>query len=111
MRSRPRGKLCEMQAPARPTMSRCKVRPSALLSPAPIHACASIAEAAKLQFAVSAEVDLDEMTFDAERRTYTWPCRCSSQFEIDEAALERGVDLASCFGCSAHIRVLYQTVE
>lgn len=73
--------------------------------------CVPVAEAAKLQFAVSAEVDLDEMTFDAQRRTYTWPCRCSSQFEIDEAALERGVDLASCFGCSAHIRVLYQTAE
>ena len=70
-----------------------------------------VGEAAKLQVAVSAEVDLDDMVYDAGKHVYSWPCRCSSHFEIDEASLEKGVDLASCFGCSAHVRVLYQSAE
>lgn len=95
----------------RPTTSRCRVRRGALTFRLFLTLVLLIAEAAKLQIAVSAEVDLDDMSYDAQRRIYTWPCRCSSHFEIEEAALERGVELASCFGCSAHIRVLYQVAE
>lgn len=102
------GKLCEIlnrgvrmtpRSRVRRTSSSCSILTSAEVV------------ASKHQLAIAAEVDLDEMTYDGERRSYTWPCRCSSYFEIDEATLERGGELVSCYGCSSHIKVLYQTAD
>jgi len=57
-------------------------------------------------------VDLDDMTFDSETATYTFPCRCGKEggFAITEDDLEKGRDLVECRGCSSWIRVSYEMV-
>ena len=58
-------------------------------------------------------VDLDDMTFDEDSGTYTFPCRCGETggFVLTGDDLERGRDIVECRGCSSWIRVLYEPVS
>ncbi|KAJ2400290.1 DnaJ sub C member 24 [Coemansia sp. RSA 2559] len=60
---------------------------------------------------VQDEVDLDDMDFDKSAGVFSFPCRCSAQYEIGEDDLEEGREIAPCSGCSLKIRVLYDTIE
>jgi len=55
-------------------------------------------------------VDLDDMTYNNESATYTFPCRCGKEggFVITEQDLEKGRDIVECRGCSSWIRVSYE---
>ena len=55
-------------------------------------------------------VDLDDMSYDPETLTYSFPCRCGNQggFAITEDDLGRGRDLVECKGCSSRIRICYE---
>lgn len=55
-------------------------------------------------------VDLDDMSYDTETLTYSFPCRCGKQggFAVTEEDLERGRDLVECRGCSSRIRISYE---
>ncbi|KAJ2547401.1 hypothetical protein EV175_005235 [Coemansia sp. RSA 1933] len=60
---------------------------------------------------VQDEVDLDDMDHDESAAVFSYPCRCSSQYEIHECDLDEGRDIAPCSGCSLKIRVLYDIIE
>ena len=60
------------------------------------------------KWAVSAVVDLDEMTLDPNTDCYTFPCRCGGAFVVGEVELEEGVELVCCNTCSLSIRITYQ---
>jgi hypothetical protein len=53
-------------------------------------------------------VDLDDMSYDSETLTYSFPCRCGKSFTVTEDDLERGWDLVECKGCSSWIRISYE---
>jgi diphthamide biosynthesis protein 4 len=53
-------------------------------------------------------VDLDDMSYNPETLTYSFPCRCGKKFAMTEDDLERGRDLVECKGCSSWIRISYE---
>ncbi|KAJ2513067.1 hypothetical protein GGI11_004533 [Coemansia sp. RSA 2049] len=69
------------------------------------------AEESRARGVVQDEVDLDDMVFDESNRVFSFPCRCSSQYEITEDDLEGGFEIAPCSGCSLKIKVLYDVIE
>jgi len=54
------------------------------------------------------EVDLDECGYDDAECLYSYSCRCGAELLIDEASLQRGIDLFPCSQCSIVYRVLYE---
>jgi hypothetical protein len=60
---------------------------------------------------VFAEVDLDDMAFDEETATYSYPCRCSDKFVVSEEELEQGVDTLGCNSCTFVIKLQYEKNE
>ncbi|OBZ87076.1 protein DPH4 [Choanephora cucurbitarum] len=65
----------------------------------------------KKDMAISAEVDLDEMEYTEEEKTFSLVCRCSGEYLITEDELEEGIDVIGCNNCSLRIRVLYDVVD
>ncbi|XP_068731700.1 dnaJ homolog subfamily C member 24-like [Montipora capricornis] len=60
---------------------------------------------------VSAEVDLDDMEYHEDIRTFSSVCRCSGEYLISESDLENGQDTVCCSGCTLSIRVLYNELS
>jgi len=67
--------------------------------------------AMKAETAITDVIDLNNCTFDEENAVYLHRCRCGSVYRITEDALERGISIYRCDGCSAAIHVLYQEVD
>lgn len=65
----------------------------------------------KKDLAIGAEVDLDEMEYNEEDRSFSLVCRCSGDYVITEDELETNIDVVGCNNCSLRIRVLYDVVE
>eukprot|EP00455_Lapot_gusevi_P051074 TRINITY_DN7531_c0_g1_i7.p1 TRINITY_DN7531_c0_g1~~TRINITY_DN7531_c0_g1_i7.p1 ORF type:complete len:129 (+),score=9.58 TRINITY_DN7531_c0_g1_i7:177-563(+) len=55
---------------------------------------------------VSAEVDLDDMTFVPESTSYEWRCRCGDTLSVSEDSLLQGAEIFTCPTCSLNIRIL-----
>jgi diphthamide biosynthesis protein 3 len=53
------------------------------------------------------EVELEDFTFDSEDHIYYYPCPCGDRFQITEAELEDGEEIARCPSCSLMLRVIY----
>ncbi|CAO3682631.1 unnamed protein product [Rhizopus stolonifer] len=58
-----------------------------------------------------AEVDLDDMEYNEEEKSFSLECRCSGTYEITENDLENDIDIVGCNNCSLKIRVLYEVLE
>ncbi|RCH99095.1 Diphthamide biosynthesis protein 4 [Rhizopus azygosporus] len=65
----------------------------------------------KNDLAIGAEIDLDDMEYAEEDRSYFYECRCSGDYIITEIDLEHGIDIVGCNNCSLKIRVLYEVLE
>ena len=84
-----------------------------VLSDAPSRREYDAAQAVAAGQRISAEVDLDDLTFEEEAGAdgddlYTWPCRCGWGYKITTSMLEEGCDVFPCEGCSLCIRVMYE---
>ncbi|CUE71320.1 Hypothetical protein, putative [Bodo saltans] len=53
------------------------------------------------------EVELDELTYDAENQRLQYPCPCGDLFEMLLDDLLNGKDIAQCPTCSLTVKVLY----
>ena len=66
-------------------------------------------------------IDLDDMSYSEETRSWTWPCRCgnSPAYAVPEEALwdltvdhnGRGEVIVACEGCSLYKRVVFEDTE
>mmetsp|Transcript_3365 Transcript_3365/g.11039 ORF Transcript_3365/g.11039 Transcript_3365/m.11039 type:complete len:94 (-) Transcript_3365:419-700(-) len=56
-------------------------------------------------------VDLDDMDYHEASGKYTFQCPCGDLFEISEADLLNGIDIARCPSCSLTIRVLFEVQD
>lgn len=65
----------------------------------------------KQDLAIGAEVDLDDMEYNEEEKSFFLECRCSGTYEITENDLENDIDIVGCNNCSLKIRVLYEVLE
>ena len=58
---------------------------------------------------VHAEIDLDEMEYNEQLKTFHYDCRCGGLgFTVTEDELEEGVDRVYCGTCSLMIKLLYE---
>lgn len=57
------------------------------------------------------EIEIEDMTYDADREIYHYPCPCGDRFEIAIADLRDNEDIAVCPSCSLMIRVIYEVVR
>jgi diphthamide biosynthesis protein 4 len=65
----------------------------------------------KKDLAIGAEVDLDDMEYNEDKKLFSLVCRCSGDYIITEDELETGIDVVGCNNCSLRIRVLYDVIE
>ena len=57
------------------------------------------------------EVEIEDMTWDEEKRVFHYPCPCGDRFEISRKQLKNYEDVATCPSCSLIIRVIYDPVR
>jgi len=62
----------------------------------------------KRTMSIYEEIEVEDMTFDDETQTYTYPCPCGDKFEIGLDELLDGEDVALCPSCTLRIRVIYE---
>jgi diphthamide biosynthesis protein 4 len=73
---------------------------------------------------IFAEVDLDDMNFNENTKTFSLPCRYTSLqtllkhnrcggegFSVTESELEENIDRVYCGSCSLMIKILYDIQE
>jgi len=53
------------------------------------------------------EVPIEDMTWNAELKAYTYECPCGDLFQITLEDLKKGEDRGDCPSCSLYITVLY----
>lgn len=53
------------------------------------------------------EVEIEDMTFDAESQIYSYPCPCGDKFSISLEELYDGEDIGTCPSCTLRIRVIF----
>ncbi|KAK0553828.1 Diphthamide biosynthesis protein 3 [Tilletia horrida] len=57
------------------------------------------------------EIELEDMSYDAVKRVFHYPCPCGDRFEISRAQLREAEDIARCPSCSLLIRVVYDPLD
>jgi hypothetical protein len=53
------------------------------------------------------EVEIEDMTWDEDTLTYTYPCPCGDKFSIALEELYDGEDIASCPSCTLRVKVIF----
>lgn len=61
--------------------------------------------------AIYDEIEIEDMTFDADLQLYTYPCPCGDRFQIGLEDLRDSEDIAVCPSCSLMIRVIFDLVR
>jgi diphthamide biosynthesis protein 3 len=57
------------------------------------------------------EVEIEDMIYDEEDYSYTYPCPCGDQFRITLEELWDGEDIAKCPSCTLRIMVVYDEAD
>jgi len=53
------------------------------------------------------EIEIEDMEFDEDKKTYFYPCPCGDRFQITVEQLENGEEVGTCPSCTLIIRVIY----
>ena len=53
------------------------------------------------------EVEIEDMTWEEDTLTYTYPCPCGDKFSIALEELYDGEDIASCPSCTLRVKVIF----
>lgn len=54
------------------------------------------------------EIEIEDMIYDSETMTYSYPCPCGDRFKISLEDLWEGEDIADCNSCTLYIQVIYE---
>ena len=57
------------------------------------------------------EIEIEDMTFDAETQMYSYPCPCGDRFKVSLEDLWDGEDIAYCQSCTLFIQVIYEEAD
>ena len=52
------------------------------------------------------EVEIEDLTYNAATRLFTYPCPCGDKFQLSAEDLLAGEDVAPCPSCSLRIRIV-----
>ncbi|OAY25459.1 DPH3 homolog [Manihot esculenta] len=53
------------------------------------------------------DVEIEDMEWNEELKSYTYPCPCGDLFQITKEDLRLGEEIARCPSCSLYITVIY----
>lgn len=53
------------------------------------------------------DVEIEDMEWNDELQSYTYPCPCGDLFQITKEELKIGEEIARCPSCSLYITVIY----
>jgi diphthamide biosynthesis protein 3 len=54
------------------------------------------------------EIEIEDMTYDPETHTYSYPCPCGDRFKVSLEDLWEGDDIADCQSCTLFVTVIYE---
>ena len=54
------------------------------------------------------EVEIEDMEYNKEDYSYSYPCPCGDKFRITLEELHDGEDIARCGSCSLRIQVIFE---
>jgi diphthamide biosynthesis protein 3 len=54
------------------------------------------------------EIEFEDLIFDSETESYSYPCPCGDKFKISLEELWDGEDIADCQSCTLFIKVIYE---
>ena len=57
------------------------------------------------------EVEIEDMTWDAKERCFTYACPCGDLFSITLDELRQGEEIARCPSCTLYVTVIYNEVR
>ena len=57
------------------------------------------------------EVEIEDMKFDEDTQSFSYPCPCGDRFVITVDELMDGEEIARCPSCSLQIKVIYDAEE
>jgi diphthamide biosynthesis protein 3 len=57
------------------------------------------------------EIEIEDMTYDPETLTYSYPCPCGDRFKVSLEDLWDGEDIADCNSCTLYIQVIYEQAD
>jgi len=57
------------------------------------------------------EVELEDLDYDEEDCSYSYPCPCGDKFRITLEELHDGEDIAKCGSCSLRIMVIFEEAD
>ena len=52
------------------------------------------------------EVEIDDLDYDEEIKTFFYPCPCGDKFRITLLQMTKGETIATCPSCSLQIRII-----
>ena len=52
------------------------------------------------------EVEIDDLDYDEEIKTFFYPCPCGDKFRITLVQMTKGETIATCPSCSLQIRII-----
>ena len=52
------------------------------------------------------EVEIDDLDYDEEVKTFFYPCPCGDKFRITLQQMTKGETIATCPSCSLQIRII-----
>ena len=52
------------------------------------------------------EVEIDDLDYDEEQKTFFYPCPCGDKFRITLLQMTKGETIATCPSCSLQIRII-----
>lgn len=53
------------------------------------------------------DVEIEDMEWNEELKSYTYPCPCGDLFQITKEDLRLGEEIARCPSCSLYITIIY----
>lgn len=53
------------------------------------------------------EVEIEDLTYDENNKTYYYPCPCGDKFFITLDDLLDGEDIAICLSCTLKLKIIY----
>ena len=52
------------------------------------------------------EVEIDDLDFDEDEKTFFYPCPCGDKFRITLLQMKNGEQIATCPSCSLKIKII-----
>ncbi|KAL3937417.1 MAG: hypothetical protein SGARI_002133, partial [Bacillariaceae sp.] len=57
------------------------------------------------------EIEIEDMTYDPQTLTYSYPCPCGDRFKVTLEDLWDGDDIADCNSCTLYVQVIYEECD